>query len=217
MKRLFDYENPIVGFFNWLSEMIVLNFITLLGCIPIITIGASVTASHYAALKLRRSEGSIVKNYWKSFKENLKQATVLWIMFLVYLAVNYLAYITLSTGKGTFPLVLQGILIASSVFAACIMLWVFPLQSRFCNPVFKTIRVAFFLNFKYIFRTILMFIFAALPFFITIDLFSLFLLFGFSVPIYFCSACYNKLFQRFEMDITGEDNSESPEEVATEV
>lgn len=214
MKRFFDNENPIMSLLSSAFDLIVLNVITILGCIPIVTIGASVTAAHHAALKLRRCEGSVIKNYLKSFKENLIQSSILWIAFLIYLAVNYLTFITLSTGEGTFPMILQGVLIASSVFAVCLMLWVFPLQSKFVNSVFKTVRLAFFLNFKYLFRTVLMLIFAALPFLISLRLFSLFLLFGLSVPIYLCSACYDKLFRRFEAAVIEKNNAEQMTEVS---
>lgn len=215
MKRFFNDENPIMNVLSWMSDMIVLNVITILGCLPIITAGASLTAAHYAALKVKRCEGSVPKNFWKSFRENLKQSTVLWVLFLSIITVNYLAFIALSTGEGNFPLTLQGMIIASSLFSICTMLWILPLQSKFTNTVFKTVRLAFLLNIKYILRTLAMLILTVLPFLISLELFSIFLLFGLSVPIYLCSVCYDKLFCGFEKDIL-ENPTDSAEKAVVE-
>lgn len=210
MKKDRSDENPILVLFTWFSEMIVLNLITIICCLPVFTIGAALTAAHFTALKIRRAEGSLVKNYFKSFKENFLQSTALWIMYVVFLAVSYLTFITLSTGEGTFPLILQGCLLGVAVFVTFVYLWVFPLQSKFVNTIFKTLRLSLFLAFKHIFISFAMLIFAALPFLVTLQLFTIFVLFGLSVPIYLCAICYDKCFRRYEAEILGTNLDGSP-------
>lgn len=70
MGSIFNYDGPLMSGLGKLADLIILNLLTLLFCIPIVTIGASITAAHYVALKIRRGEGYVVKNFWKSFKEN---------------------------------------------------------------------------------------------------------------------------------------------------
>lgn len=210
MKKSRSDENPIIALFSWFSDMIVLNFITLICCLPIITIGAALTAAHFAALKLHRAEGSLIKNYFKSFKENFWQSTALWIMYVLFLAVSYLTFITLSTGAGDFPLILEGCILGVAVFVSFVYLWVFPLQSKFVNTIFKTVRLSLFMAFKHIFISLAMLIFTVLPFLVTLQLFTVFVLFGLSVPIYFCAVCYDKLFRGFEAEILGTNLDGSP-------
>lgn len=198
MGRLLDYENPILSFLSKLADLIVLNLLTILCCIPIVTIGASITAAHYTALKMHRNESYVWKNFWKSFKENFKQSTIIWLMFLLFFVVEYLAFITLSNGSTESAMTMQGCILATSIFGVCFMLWAFPLQSKFENRIGKTLYNAFIMTFKHIFRTILMLIVSALPFLLNINWFMVLLLFGFSVPIYLCAVIYNKAFEKME-------------------
>jgi len=204
MGNLLDYENPVLSFLSKLADLIILNLLTILGCIPLVTIGASLTAAHYAALKLYRKEDYVARNFWKSFKENWKQSTVIWLVFITYVIAAYLAFITLSTGNGGTAFVMQGCLLAAFVMSLWIMLWALPLQSKFINPVRKTIKTAFLMAFKHIFRTLIMFAVCLLPAMLSIQWYTLLLLFGFSFPIYLCAVIYNKVFEKMEKRVLEE-------------
>ena len=52
MGRLFNLDNPFMLALNKLADLIILNFLTMICCIPVITIGASMTALNYVALKI---------------------------------------------------------------------------------------------------------------------------------------------------------------------
>ena len=197
MGKLFDYEHPILRFLSKISDLFVLNLITLLLCLPIVTIGASITAAHYTALKLHRGESYVFQSFWKSFRENFKQSTIIWLLFVVFIVVEYLAFITLSNGNGEGQM-MQGWVLATAVFGVCTMLWAFPLQSKFVNPIGRTISTAFIMTFKHLFRTILILALFVFPFLLSAKWFPAILLFGFSVPIYFSVMIYNRLFQKME-------------------
>lgn len=210
MGRLLDYENPILSFLSRLADLIILNLLTILCCIPIVTIGASITAAHYTALKMHRGESYVWKNFWKSFKENIKQSTIIWLIFVVFFVIEYLAYITLSNGSGESAMTMQGCILATGVFGICFMLWVFPLQSKFVNKIGKTFYNAFVMTFKHVFRTVLMLAVSVFPFLLNINWFTVLLLFGFSVPIYLCAVIYNKVFKKMEelvLDNIGQHNN----------
>jgi uncharacterized membrane protein YesL len=86
MGKLFDLDSPILRVLGTLADLCLLNIMTLLGCLPIITAGASITAMHYVMLKMvRNQEGYIWKDFWKSFKENFGQATAIWSILLVFI------------------------------------------------------------------------------------------------------------------------------------
>lgn len=198
MGRILDYENPIFRFMSRLVDLLILNALTLAGCIPVVTIGASITAAHYTALKLHRGESYVWRNFWKSFKENLKQSTIIWLLFVAFFVVEYLAFITLSNGEAEGAMTMQGCILATAVFGVCFMLWAFPMQSKFENSIGKTLCNAFVATYKHIFRTVLMLAVGVLPFLLNINWFGVLLLYGFSVPIYLCAMIYNKPFQKME-------------------
>ena len=76
MGRLLGLDSPPMKIMGKFADLICLNFLALFCCIPIITIGASMTALHYVALKIVRDEEAyITRSFFKSFKENFKQAT----------------------------------------------------------------------------------------------------------------------------------------------
>ena len=198
MGKLFDYEHPFLRLLSKISDLFVLNLMTLVLCLPIVTIGASITAAHYTALKLHRGENYVMSNFWKSFKENFKQSTIIWIIFALFFVVEYLAFITLSNGTSETDLTMQGVIVATGVFGICFMLWVFPLQSKFVNKIPKTIYTSFIMTFKHIIRTVLLLALFVLPFLLPAEGFPVILLFGFSVPIYLSAMIYNKPFKKME-------------------
>ena len=63
-----------------MTDLMILNIVTLLMCLPVITAGAALTGMHYVLLKMvREQEGYIVPSFFRSFKRNLLQATLLLI------------------------------------------------------------------------------------------------------------------------------------------
>lgn len=67
------------------ADLMILNIVFIICCLPIVTIGASLTALHYVTLKMVRNEESyIVKSFFKSFKQNFKQATIINLIMLLF-------------------------------------------------------------------------------------------------------------------------------------
>ena len=83
MGKIFSLDSPFVQFMNRVADIMWLNILFVICCIPVITIGASVTAMYYVTLKMVRNEESyITKSFFKSFKLNFKQATAIWLIIL---------------------------------------------------------------------------------------------------------------------------------------
>lgn len=200
MGGFFNYDSPLLSGLGKLADLIILNLLTMIFCIPIVTIGASLTACHYAALKIKRGEGYVIKNFWKSFRENFVQSTA--IALIVSSGLGISLYVVLfSNVEGTMASASRGVLFAASVFWGFIGCWVFPLQSKFANTVKNTIKNSFLLSFRYLFRTILMLLINLLPIvmlFLGYQWYSLLIMFGFSAPIYLCALLYDKKFEELE-------------------
>ena len=216
MGGIFNYDGPLMSGLGKLCDLVVLNLLTLLFSIPLVTAGASLTAAHYVALKIRRGEGYVLKNFWKSFKENLKQSTIMWLLFIVLVAASVYSYLfMISNVGGTAGALACGALFVGGIFITLTSVWVLPMQSKFINTIPTTIKNSFFMAFKYLFRTLLMVVINLIPIVLLLILsykwWSLLFMFGFSVPIYLCAMLYDKKFEEIE-DVILERQREEAEE-----
>jgi len=202
MNKFFNYDTGFWRFFGKLGDLIILNLLTILFSLPIITIGASVTAAHYTSIKIRRDESYVMRNFWKSFKMNFKQSTLTWLFLLMYTFGLVFTISMLSVGGETVVVIMQGFAFALAVFSLFTVLWMFPLQARFVNSIFGTIRNAFILAVRHLLRSIGMVLVSTLPIvfilFVGPKWYSLLFLFGASVPIYLCTLLYNRVFEKME-------------------
>ena len=55
MDRLFNMDNKFFVFMGRVADLIILNLLCILCCLPIVTAGASVTAMFYVTLKMARN------------------------------------------------------------------------------------------------------------------------------------------------------------------
>ncbi|MED9903073.1 MAG: DUF624 domain-containing protein [Lachnospiraceae bacterium] len=202
MSKLFDLDSPLIRWLNKVADLMWLNMLTLFCCIPIITAGAALTSAHYVALKmLRNEEGYVTREFFKAFKTNFKQSTLIWLLILLVVAVLGADYYIIKYTKIDFPQVFQVIIMAAGILFLFMVLWVFPVQAKFINTLPKTIKNAFALSIIQMPRTLLMIIVYVLPYvllFLSLRIFPLVFVFGISVPVYVSAVLYNKMFKKLE-------------------
>ena len=108
MGRLFDMDNKFFRFMGRLADLCILNVLCILCCIPVVTAGASITAMFYVTMKMvRNEEAYIARSFFKSFKENFRQATVINIIMLVIAGVLYVDFRVAKSMPGTASTVFQ--------------------------------------------------------------------------------------------------------------
>ena len=77
---MFRYDSPFMRFMALVANLILLNLLWLVTSLPIITAGASTTAMFHVVLQyVNKQDDAVFKPFFKSFKENFKQATKIWI------------------------------------------------------------------------------------------------------------------------------------------
>ncbi|MBQ3108940.1 MAG: YesL family protein [Clostridia bacterium] len=77
------FERPMWRFFGSLGDFFILTVYWVLTSLPVVTIGASTTALFYVCFRMHNGEdGKRWQMYRKSFKENLKQATFIWLLYI---------------------------------------------------------------------------------------------------------------------------------------
>ena len=156
-QKLFSTENPVWRAMDRMGDLMILNFLFIFFSIPIFTIGASLTALYTVSFKLLdETEGNIVKNYFKAFKNNFKQATAIWIVVLLaglFLAYDaYLAYVSTSI----ISKILMGVIILVAIIYAMWTSWLFPVQCKFDNPVKVNMKNAALMMVIHMFPTTLL-------------------------------------------------------------
>lgn len=90
MRGIFRLDGPVYKAMLFIYYIIILNFLWILFSIPLVTIGASTTASFYVAGKIIRNEDvHEFHDFFKSFKQNFKQATIAWLIIAIICIIIY--------------------------------------------------------------------------------------------------------------------------------
>lgn len=209
LQGLFNYDNPIWRFIGKLTDLMLLNLLWIICSLPVFTIGASTTALYYVTLKLARDEGtSTAVSFFHSFKSNFRQATALWLLIIaagIVLTADCWFFFT-----GQMPmaepvkLLLTSLSICMFILYLFIVIYIFPLQSRFYNPVMKTLVNAFLMSVRYLPITIGILITDLLigavfcfSFFYLPQLSAFLTLFGLPLAAFVNSFFLNYIFKRF--------------------
>lgn len=203
--RLFDYDSPLMQFLTKVANLMIINLLTILCCIPIVTAGAALTAMHYMCLKMVRNEdGAIAKGYFVAFKEALKQATGVWLVLLAFILVFLGDYVIVYHSGIEFPYWFQVSLLGIAIVILLVFMMVFPLMGKFYNTTFRTLKNALIISVAKFPITLLMIVMNAIPLVITIYFFQMFplvLMFGMSLPAYGAANLLNKYFMKLEEHI----------------
>lgn len=188
------------------ADLFLLNVVCLICCIPIITAGASLTALYYVTLKMvRNEEAYILRSFFKSFRQNFKQAT---IIHLIMMAAALLLYLDTNIVKNMAQPVsgiLSMIFTIFSLIYAMILLYLYPLLAKFYNSIKNTFTNAVLMSVRHLPYTIIMLIISILPVFILfipsfqiqMTMILLCILFGAAVIAYLNSYFFVKIFDKY--------------------
>ena len=139
LRGLFDLDNPVMRFLSRVADLLVLNLLFILCSIPIFTTGASITALYYCFFKMKdQEEGYLAKRFFKSFKENFKQATIMWLLLLILFVVLGFEFLIFRTVPGTSGTVIRAVILVGLIFWFLITVYSFALLSRFYNSIKNT-------------------------------------------------------------------------------
>lgn len=155
--KLFDMDNPVWKWLGRIWDAIWITILWLVCSLPVVTIGAASTAASYVALKIMKDEeGKVTKQFFHSFKQNFKQATLIWLgalLLTIVLAVNFWFYYQLNN---TFSKVFMIVLIVISVVFAMAMHYIFPVLAKFDNSTKNLCIIAFVMALKNVNWTVFM-------------------------------------------------------------
>lgn len=188
---MFSPDSRFMEILGRITDLILLNILFVITCLPVFTVGAAITALYTMCFRLMREEyGSIIRSYFAAFKANFKQATVLWGLLLLagVPALYYLSQALNQTG------ILQyGALVFILIFAVVFMTgsYAFPWISQFENATAQALKNALLLSISRLPRTLAVLAINLMPVIVFVINADLFVRISFLwVSLYFAAAAY---------------------------
>ena len=205
---MFKLESPFMNFLNKVADIMILGVVFMIACIPIFTVGAAFTAAYYMGFKMVKNEESyIIKGFLKAFKENFKQATIIWILVLIFFGVLMADYRIVLYSGIAFASWLRIAMVSVTLVVMLGIVFVFPMQARFENTVKNTIKNAFLMALSHLPSAFLLIIIYAVPYLILYfvpQLLPAVFLLGFGCIFYFKSFVLLRVFRKYETPETQE-------------
>ena len=209
MSGAFSQNSPFVRFLTKAFDLMLLNILTVVCCIPLFTAGAALTAHAYVLLHMTRDEESyIIRSFFRSFRENFLKAAV---FECIYIAVGLLLYAewkAVGMMVGDVHAAFRGFFIVLTVVAAAMMMYTFPLLARFENTIRGTLKTAFFCTVglmpRTVFALLIAFSVAVLYWYFNVQILPILILFGFTLPGYLVMAILGPGLKKLE----GETNTD---------
>lgn len=158
--KILDVDGPLMKFLGNAFDFFMLFILTVILSIPVITAGAAMTSCMYVGMKIHRKEApAVFSSYFRAFKENFKQATLLWLIQLVFIGFVLFDWsYVYQIGWGNIHIFYRVLLIVASLVVLFYNLTVYAVIARFDVKMFTAMKTAFVLsmaNFPFLFLTVL--------------------------------------------------------------
>lgn len=198
-------DNKIISGLGKLGDFFILNVIYLISCIPIVTIGAATTALYYTTLKMAENKESYVwQDYKESFRKNIKQSTIIWMIILLIGSVLVADTLLIQSMGPQFGALIAIIVIVAGLFLSLLCIYVFPVLARFENTIPNIMKYALVMSIRHLPSTIIILFIHSLPLwlaFVSIGVFLkgvwVILLFSVSIMAYAESRFFTRIFTNY--------------------
>jgi len=98
LSTLFSADSDLMRGLTKLADVMILNFLFIVTSLPVVTLGASLTALNFTAMRIGTGECvSVSADYFRSFRRNFRQASVIALVLAVLSGVLAAWYVVLST------------------------------------------------------------------------------------------------------------------------
>lgn len=159
MNSLFNPDGPLVAFGEHLFNIMAISILWVICCIPIVTIGPATCALYYVAVKrIRKNNGSLLKNFFGSFRDSLRTGIPLTCIVLIYATVMVAAIRALNGNAeiGSLETYLSYAAKALLVPLLLVLPYLSPVISRFTIGIGALLRLSLVMSIRFFWRTILL-------------------------------------------------------------
>ncbi|EET59115.1 hypothetical protein BRYFOR_09024 [Marvinbryantia formatexigens DSM 14469] len=202
--NLMNQDNIVHVILNKIGDIVLCNLLFLLCCIPVVTIGPSLTALYHCMLRtVKGNLNGAVKTFFRAFRENFRQSLTVWLLILAagLILLFNIRFLQSRTESAALALLWcsAGILCLLFLFA----LYIFPVIAAFSNRLSALCRNAFLLAFMHFPTTLLLAVITLLPMYITcqdLELLPLYafcwFFFGFGLTAFLNSLLLYRIFKK---------------------
>jgi len=154
MKLQFQNDTPIGRLVGRILELIELDILWAVCCLPVVTAGAATCALHFALSPLRDEDEGISRCFFRSFRRDFKQATLLWLPVLILWLLLLLCLRIVSFWSGAARTAGLVFFCIPALFLLIIAGYGFPLLAHFEIPARKLAEDALLLGLAHFPRTL---------------------------------------------------------------
>ena len=184
--KLFSYDSKFSQIMLKLCYGCYLNLLWMVCSLPVFTAGAATAALYDVTLRLaREEEPPLTARFFKAFRENFRQATILWLILLgIGVLLGADGYILYHLYKGTTGMVSVictlglALIIVAAIAYVIVLLYVFPLVASVKNTNWAMLKNALLIGIHYLFCTILVFAIHFAMFFAVVAIYTPLIIFG---------------------------------------
>lgn len=216
---IFNIDGKFFRALTKAGDFFLLGFFGLIFSLPVITIGASITAVFYVALKeVRDEEGYVFRGFLKSWKQNLVQSIVIELILAAlagFLYMDFRIFYQMANENGsTAGRLLMFVIMGLMVLLAAVALYVFPVLAKFDNTVLATFKNSLLLCMHHLPQTIAMLVATYVLIYFSAQFFTAFIV---TIPLIYYIDAYilSRIFQQYvkkDDDSEGKDESTTKEE-----
>ncbi len=150
-------DGPLFSFGEQLFDIMAVSILWAICCVPVVTIGPATCALYYVAVKqVRKRNGSLIKNFFGSFRESLGPGIRLTCIVLIYATVMAAAIWAHQNGflgsAGAYLSYAAKVLLLPLLL---VLPYIAPIMSRFSIGAGAVIKLSFVMSVRFLWRTIL--------------------------------------------------------------
>ena len=190
MKGIFAYDGPYMQTIQKALNFLHLNLLVLLFSLPVVTAGAAITAAFRVVRILKKEDVKVTAAYWKAFRENFKEATLIFTLLLI---VPVLLFLALSFSPRQWSNTASILVLTGMTLGMIALVWALPLQGTILDGLLLAIGhlpTTFLLVLCGLFPFVLL---VVNPYLIVFDM-----LFGIVLPVYWSAKLCGRVFRKFE-------------------
>ncbi len=153
---MMNLNSPFFRLITNIGNLILVSILWIIGCIPIVTIGASTAALYYTCVKvIRHGRGYLFSSFLQAYRSNLKQGIVVTLLgilisFVLYMDFRYI------TALDAAPQYLVAIYQICMTFFASLLIYLVATMSRFSVSFFQLLKLSVFMMIRHFYYTIVM-------------------------------------------------------------
>lgn len=153
LNRVLQPQSTLMSVIGRIGDFLLLGVMWLICALPVITVGAGSAAACSVGMKIWADEDyGVFRDFFRSFKENFKLATMLWLaalLFGVFLALDIYFYFMWASAGEMVGTILLAVFVCVTVIYFCTLTYLFPYAAKFDCTFRTAVKNSAFLSLRH--------------------------------------------------------------------